>query len=99
MNNKRQPTMLIGPVGSADDRIEVCMDCLDVWRGLAKEAGVERDEVTRSDVLAVIVPVRNSRHKLRSHVAADEQVAVIAARTAIRSDEAVRPSEGFYVVI
>ncbi|WP_291719546.1 hypothetical protein [Magnetospirillum sp. 64-120] len=99
MNNKRQPTMLIGPVGHGDDRIEVCMDCLDVWRGLAKEAGVERDEVTRSDVLAVIVPVRNSRHKLRSHVAADEQVAVIAARAAIRSEEAVRPSEGFYVVI
>ncbi|WP_291716721.1 hypothetical protein [Magnetospirillum sp. 64-120] len=99
MNNKRQLTMLINPVGRGDDRIKVCMDCLDVWRGLAKEARVERDEVTRSDVLAVIIPVRNSRHKLRSEAAADEQVTAIMNRAALRSEETVQTEDNFYVVI
>jgi len=98
LNNKREVTMQIGPVGAGDSRSEVCMDCLDVWRGLAKEADVARDDVTSEDVLAVIRPVRNSRHKLPSHLATDRRIAAIAERTANRPSRKTADDDGFVTI-
>ena len=90
--------MLVAAVGADSARIEVCMDCLDVWRGLAKESDVARDDVTRDDVRAVIVPVRNSRHKLKSDLAADQQVAAIADRCARVSQDGDDEDDGFVAI-
>lgn len=69
-------------VGRGEQRKPVCMDCHEVWAGLAREADVDRDTVTQDDVVAVIRPIRHGRHRLSSELAADRRISAIQARSA-----------------